>query len=79
VANGGTVEELHAEVDALEGALVMHKAVLQDAEQRAVAGQDEPMWQAVAAVHHTIVDEYTEEIRLLRAEILLLPAQRQPS
>ena len=79
MSTGGTVDELAAEVDALVGALVLHRQVVQDAEQRTVAGADVALWSSIAAVHREIVAEYIEEIRLLRAEIRLLPAQRRSS
>lgn len=78
MSNGGTVEELAAQVDALVGAVVMHQAVVRDAEEHSVAYPTIEAWQDIAAVHRSIVDEYTEEIRLLRAEIALLPKQRGP-
>ena len=76
MANGGTVEELDAQVDALVMAVVKHNAVIIDAEQHAIHG--DPTWADIAATHRQIVNEYVDEIRLLRAEIALLPRQRRP-
>ena len=78
MANGGTVEELDAQVDALVMAVVKHNVVIIDAEQQAIAHPDDPTWADIAATHRQIVSEYVEEIRLLRAEIALLPRQRRP-
>lgn len=78
MSNGGTVDELHAQVDALLGALVLHQAVVRDAEEQAVADPADEVWPSVAAVHREIVKDYKDEIRLLRAEIALLPRQRGP-
>jgi hypothetical protein len=79
VSTGGTVEELAAQVDALVGAIVMHNAVIQDAEQRSIAQPLIEAWADIAAVHREIVDEYVVEVRLLRAEIALIPPPRQPA
>jgi hypothetical protein len=78
MTNGGTVEELDAQVDALVLAVVKHNQVIQDAEQQSVAHPDDAQWPAVVAVHREIVDEHIVEIRLLRAEIALLPRPRRP-
>lgn len=78
MATGGTVEELDAQVDALVMAVVKHNQVIQDAEQQAIANPHDPAWPDVIAVHRDIVNEYVEEIRLLRGEIQLLPQPRGP-
>jgi hypothetical protein len=78
MSNGGTVEELDAQVDALVGAVVLHLAVVRDAEEHAVAYPTVESWLDIAAVHREIVAEYKTEIRLLRAEIALLPYPRRP-
>jgi uncharacterized membrane protein len=78
MSTGGTVEELDAQVDALVGAVVLHRAVITDAEEHTVAYPTVESWRDIAAVHREIVAEYVEEIRLLRAEIALLPRQRGP-
>ena len=78
MSTGGTVEELHAQVDALVGAVVLHRQVIRDAEEHAVAYPTIETWRDIAAVHRQIVAEYVEEIRLLRAEIALLPQPRGP-
>lgn len=78
MSNGGTVEELDAQVDALVMAVVKHNAVIQDAEQQSIAHPGDGQWPDVCALHRSIVDEYVVEIRLLRAEIALLPAPREP-
>lgn len=78
MTTGGTVEELDAQVDALVMAIVKHNAVIQDAEQQSIAHPDQPQWADVIIVHREIVGEHVAEVRLLRAEIRLLPAQRGP-
>lgn len=77
MSTGGTVEELDAQVDALVMAVVKHNQVIQDAEQQAVANPYDPQWPDIVALHLQIVQEYVQEIRLLRGEIALLPSQRR--
>lgn len=79
MSNGGTVEELDAQVKALEDAKELHWDAAQDAERRALVDLTDPTWQDTAAVHRVIVEEYTDEIQVLRAEMALLPRQRPPA
>ena len=78
MSTGCTVEELDAQIDALVGAVVLHRQVIRDAEEHSVAYPTIETWRDIAAVHRQIVAEYVEEIRLLRAEIALIPHQRMP-
>lgn len=77
MSNGSSVLELDAQVDALVGALVVHRAVVLDLEQQIVAGTARPDADDELATHREIAAEYTEEIRLLRSEIALIPEQRR--
>lgn len=80
MATGTTVEELDAQVDALVLAIVKHNQVIADAEQAAVADPTHvEHWTSILTLHRQIVDEHITEVRLLRAEIALLPRQRPPS
>lgn len=83
MTNGGTVEELDAQVDALVSAIVAHNALIQTLEQDVVADtynhRDRQHTLDAIATHRQIVDEHAREVRLLRDEILLLiPEPRQP-
>lgn len=80
MSNGGTIEELDAQVDALVLAIVRHNAVIQEAEQAVIADPHHPHWLDVIVMHREIVDDHVHEVRLLRAEIeLLLPRPRSGS
>lgn len=76
MSTGGTLEELDAQVKALEDAMELHWDAAHDAEQQAVVDLTDPTWQDTASIHREIVAEYVEEIQLLRAEMTLLPLQR---
>lgn len=80
MATGGTVEELHAEVDALVGAIVAHNALIAGLEQQLAEGHgDRRHMLDVIGTHRDIVEGHITEVRLLREEIaFLIPEQRRP-
>lgn len=78
MATGTTVDELDAQVDALVLAIVKHNQVIADAEQAAVADPTHvDHWATIIDLHREIVTAHITEVRLLRAEIALIPRQRQ--
>lgn len=78
MSTGGTIEELNELVDGIVLAIVKHNAVIQEAEQGVIADPEATDLLDVIAVHREIVGEHVTEVRRLRAEIALLPRQRQP-